>query len=149
MSKKLSKRYMRYNYRTYCSKENLKKIRTFVADTLAHTDFNEIEINQIVLAVDEICANLVIHSQQCNVQQAIELNIYIETESLLFEIIDFDSPSNFNFQNYQQPDLALIKATGRKGGMGLMLVSSIMDHVEVLQKDNNRIWHLEKKMRLS
>jgi serine/threonine-protein kinase RsbW len=140
---------MRYNYRTYCSKENLKKIRSFVADTLTHTDFSEIEINQMVLAVDEICANLVIHSQQCNGQQSIELNIHIEPESLLFEIIDFDSHSSFNFQSYERPDLQVLKATGRKGGMGLMLVSSIMDHIEVLQKDKNRVWHLEKKMKPS
>ena len=49
----------------------------------------ENENNMIVLADDEICSNLIIHSNKCNSKETIRLEIKLEKRpsGLLFEII--------------------------------------------------------------
>ncbi|MCZ6899981.1 MAG: ATP-binding protein, partial [Bacteroidetes bacterium] len=57
---------MDYRYNCQCSKEKLKKIREFVSEVLHKYNLTEVKINELVLAVDEVCANLIIHSHNCN-----------------------------------------------------------------------------------
>ncbi|MGD1841208.1 MAG: ATP-binding protein [Thermonemataceae bacterium] len=139
---------MQQSYKTYCQRNNLKHIRAFVEKTLANTTLSDIEINQIVLAVDEICANLIIHSQKGNPKAEMEIIIECLPEEIIFQIIDFDA-SFFDFSAYKEPTITGIKKEGRKGGMGLLLVNSIMDEVEVVHRHNTNTWYLTKKIGLA
>jgi serine/threonine-protein kinase RsbW len=55
--------------RVSCSIDNLKEIRSFVNKRLQELSVSELEINMIVLAVDEICANIIIHSNKSDINQ--------------------------------------------------------------------------------
>ncbi|NJO02437.1 MAG: ATP-binding protein [Bacteroidia bacterium] len=134
---------MVHYYKVNCTRDNLKLIREFVYSVLRNLSLSEIEINQLVLAVDEVCSNLIIHSHQCNPDNAIEINIHHLPELVLFEIIDNDA-SAFDISNYKNPSINKIMKERRKGGMGLILVNKIMDAVEVKNEKTQNIWRMSK-----
>jgi len=138
---------MTHTYKASCARENLRLIREFVNLVIHNYPLSEIEINQLILAVDEICSNLIIYSHNCNPQDNIEINIYDQNqERLIFEIIDPEA-DYFDVGNYQEPNLENIVQERRKGGVGLMLVHRIMDTVELIQINNQSIWKLSKKLK--
>lgn len=135
---------MQYNYKVPCQKNKLVDIRFFINEVLKKHLDSEIDINSLVLAVDEICANLMIHSHQCNPNKCLELFVNIEDEEIIFEIRD--TGSGFNFQDYKEPSIKDIIVEKKKGGLGLMLVKRIMDHIEYIENNNANIYRLRKKM---
>ena len=134
---------MIHYYKFYCSRENLKGIRDFVTGVLRNYSLSEIEINHMVLAVDEVCSNLIIHSHQCNADDSIELSIRNQATGVTFEIID-RAGTYFDPEAYNPPALDELVRTGRKGGMGLRLVKKLMDKVEVEYHDSKSTWRLYK-----
>ncbi len=139
---------MTYSIKVKCDKYNLKEIRKFVSDTLRQISVSEDNTNMIVLAVDEICSNLIIHSNECNEQQFIELTIQVkhEPEGIVFEIID--NGHAFNYSTYEEPSLAEIIKQKRQGGMGMMLVRRIMDSIEFRSEKSHNVCRLFKKIDL-
>jgi len=135
---------MIHYYKFFCSRDNLKGIRDFVNSVLRNYSLSEVEINQMVLAVDEVCANLIIHSHKCNATDSIELSIRNNKEGIIFEIIDRDA-IYFDIDAYKIPDLKKKIQDGDKGGVGLLLVKSLMDKVEVEYKDTQSTWRLYKE----
>jgi serine/threonine-protein kinase RsbW len=132
------------NLKVSCSIENLKDIRSFVSKRLQELSIPELEINMIVLAVDEICANLIIHSAKGNKDQHLEVKIRDENQGVSFEIMDQGEP--FDLNNYEVPEINDIVQSKRKGGLGLMLVKRIMDKIEFRRENNYTICHLFKKV---
>ncbi len=128
---------MRFNLKVHCEKTRLKDIRDFVSEKLKTFTTDEVEINQLVLAVDEVCANLIIHSNACNARESISLEVEVDKSGVTFEITD--NGVKFDFSKYQEPSLEQVVREKRKGGIGLMLVNRIMDKVEFqTQKKNNK-----------
>jgi serine/threonine-protein kinase RsbW len=138
---------MIHYYKFFCSRENLKGIREFVKSVLRNYSLSELEINQMVLAVDEVCANLIIHSHKCNPGDAIELSIKNSKEGIEFEIIDRDAVY-FDLESHKTPDIRQMVREGKNGGVGLWLVKQFMDKVEVEYKDTQSTWRLYKDLPL-
>ena len=69
-----------------------------------------------------------IHSHQCNPKKCIELLVNIEDDEIIFEIRD--TGNGFNYKEYKEPSIEEIIIEKKKGGLGLMLVRRIMDHIE-------------------
>ncbi|MCU0446146.1 MAG: ATP-binding protein [Microscillaceae bacterium] len=139
---------MIHHYKVSCQRDNLKLIREFVNVVLRNLSLTEIEINQLVLAVDEICANLIIHAHHCNPEESIEINILDFKEKILFEIIDHATNElDFDPNQYQAFNLKKIIKERRKGGLGLMLVNKIMDDVELKSDNSLNIWRLSKNIK--
>ncbi|NJL12191.1 MAG: ATP-binding protein [Microscillaceae bacterium] len=136
---------MIHYYKASCSRDNLKLIRKFVEAVLFEMPLGDIETNQLILAVDEVCANQIIHTYKCNPTKSIEIVIRDEAPNLVFEIIN-DEGSQFDLTGYQDPSLQNIVKERRKGGIGLMLVHKIMDKVEVDQQETKCTWRLVKKI---
>ena len=136
---------MTYSLQISCSKDRLKEIREFVSDVLIRHSYPDVESNKIILAVDEICANLIIHSNNCDPQETLKLQIdYQDRQMMIFEIEDHGH--GFNFNSYHEPEInELIKAK-KKGGVGLLLVKRIMDEIEFVQKGNKNVCRLIKKL---
>ena len=127
-----------------CSKNSLKDIRQFVESTLTGFCVPEMEISMIVLAVDEICANRIIHSNKNNDKLSLRLKIMDAEDGLSFEIMDRGAP--FDHNNHEDPSLQSLKEQKRKGGLGLMLVKRIMDSIEVTTENNYTVCRLYKKV---
>lgn len=136
---------MKYNLKISCAKSNLPDIRVFVADILEKHSYPEIEAHKLVLAVDEVCANLIIHANNCNPDESLSLSIlYNKNKSIIFEITD--KGIGFDMNKYKEPTLHELVDSKRKGGLGLMLVKRIMDKIEFKSEKNSNICRLIKLM---
>ncbi len=134
---------MNFNLKVYCEKTRLKDIRDFITEKLKAYSRNELEINQMVLAVDEVCANLIIHSNYCNADEAIYLQVIVEKKGVTFEISD--EGKKFDFTDYKEPSIQEVVTAKKKGGIGLMLVKRIMDKVEFSSENDRNKCVLFKK----
>lgn len=120
---------MRYTRKVGCSTENLKGIRDFIRGSLKNHDVSDLDISELVLAMDEMCSNLMIHAHECNPDDLFELHIEAEkNHPVVFEIID--KGAVFDINQFNEPELDNIIHEKRKGGLGIRLVKSIMDNVE-------------------
>jgi serine/threonine-protein kinase RsbW len=135
---------MNNEIRIRCNKKNLKLIRDFVTGYLATYNLSEIVLNQMVLAVDEICANLIIHANQENENQFLTLSINHKNSGFLFEICD--QGKSFKHANYKEPNIQDNIRQGKKGGVGIALVNRIMDRVEFHSNDDRNVCVLYKKV---
>jgi len=136
---------MEYNFETSCSKTKLADIRSFVRSVLKEHQIADVDINSMVLAVEEVVANLIIHSHNCNPREIIKLNILIEkNQGITFKIID--KGVGFNISEYKEPSINEIIRQKKKGGIGLILVKRIMDDVEYINNSSHNVYRLYKKM---
>jgi serine/threonine-protein kinase RsbW len=135
---------MNNSIRIRCSKSNLKIVRDFVTDSLKPYGLSEMLQNQIILAVDEITANLIKHSNHEDESKFIDLKVSRINDCLSFEFSDEGIP--FNLGEYEEPNIGDDIHKRRKTGMGLYLVKKIMDKVEFPSEKNNNIWRLCKKL---
>ncbi|GHA70313.1 ATP-binding protein [Pontibacter akesuensis] len=136
---------MNNSIRVNCTKKNLKLIRDFVTEYLGTYALSDILMNQIVLAVDEICANLIIHANHEDPEKYIALAIQKQGEFLVFEVTD--EGVAFERSNYKEPDIQEHIRIGKKGGVGIALVNRIMDKVEFSSKGAKNICRLYKKIK--
>lgn len=128
-----------------CTKENLKEIRYFVENALSRHSISPNDIYFIKLAIDEICANLIIHAHHCNQDDILEVKIRTEGSTFVFEIHD-QSNDNFNLLEYKSPDIQHIVSNRKNGNMGLALVKNIMDDIEVEHNQGHNICRLYKSI---
>lgn len=136
---------MEYNFKVPCSKNRLGDIREFLEQVLRENNIPEVIMGSLVLAVDEICANLIIHSHNCNEKEHIELKVDVsKKDGVTFYIIDHGD--GFNIGDYKEPSISEIVRTKRKGGMGLMLVRRIMDDIEFIKIKQKNIYRLHKNI---
>ena len=135
---------MQYKYRVSCQKNRLRKIRSFIGKTLDKHLNSEEEKHFLILAVDEICANLIVHSHNCNPKEYLDLNISIANDDIIVEIRD--TGHIFNIMDYKEPSLERLVAEGRQGGLGLNLVKKIIDKIEIAKDENYTIYKLYKSL---
>ena len=139
---------MRYTYKVGCSTENLKGIRDFIRKSLQGHKVSDLDISEVVLAIDEMCSNLMIHAHHCNADEMFELHINAEkNKPLVFEIID--DGTVFDINQFHEPDLDNIIHEKRKGGLGIRLVKSIMDKVEYEHEDGKSVCRLTKRVQFN
>lgn len=132
-----------HNFRTSCRREELKEIRKFITEVLNDIGLSDVEANQVILAVDEVCANLIIHSNKCDPNECLEIHVdETNGKKVIFEIVDYGE--GFNYNNYKEPNLEEIVRRRKKGGLGIMLVKKLMDTVEFSTHGNKNICRLEK-----
>ena len=137
---------MNHHLTISCKKDNLTLIRQFVSESLGRYQIPEIERHKLILAIDEVCANLIIHSNHCNEQETLEVDLQVDPhQKITFTIID--AGTGFDISKYQEPTIDEIISSKRKGGLGLMLVKRIMDQIEFTTEKNHNICKLVKKLK--
>jgi serine/threonine-protein kinase RsbW len=137
---------MHYQYNIGCSLNNLKGIRDFIRESLKGHGVTDVVMNEIVLAIDEMCSNLMIHAHHCNPDHVLELHIHVPKKGkLIFEIID--DGNVFDINRFTEPNLDNLVQEKRKGGLGIRLVKSIMDNVEYLHKGGKNVCRLTKRVK--
>jgi len=136
---------MEYKFKVPCSKNKLGEIREFLQRVLSENSIPEVTVNTLILAVDEVCANLIIHSHKCNPEEHLELKVKVDRSSeITFDIID--RGDGFNIGDYKEPLISDIVKQKRKGGIGLMLVRRIMDEIELIEGEKKNVYRLHKKI---
>lgn len=136
---------MVYKKKVTCETSNLEEIRKFLKRVLHQFQIVEEEAHMVVLAVDEVCANRIIHSNACNPEELIEVSVERNLEEdLIIEISD--QGATFDIESYHAPSMKEVVDEKKKGGMGLILVKKIMDKIEVFEVHGKSVCRLSKKV---
>jgi len=139
---------MKHRFSIPCQKSNLKKVRAFIKRYLAPLKIDRQTAHLIVLAIDEACANAIIHGNNCNDLKKIQIDLNYSNEELEVEIYDVGpaypreaASSKIDWENtIEKKD---------KGGMGLIIMNQIMDGVEFFNRDELYVCKLNKKLAIS
>ena len=129
-----------------CSKENLIHIRKFINTSLKSIGLRTTDLNLIVLAIDEVCANLIIHSNDCDYRKKLTISCEYDNSNNFLQITIRDEGKLFKYKTYNEPELDKIIKDKRKGGIGLLLVRKIMDNIEYTSDQVYNITKLTKKI---
>ena len=136
---------MKSALRIACSRTHLQQVRDFVRNYLTSRQLSDIAINQVVLAVDEVVANFIIHANGEDETQFLDLTLAFDKHDLNVEIAD-NGDTIFLPGPTANPDFHAYIQQGRKGGMGMALVSRLMDRVEFFTRGNHTVCHLSKHL---
>lgn len=136
---------MKNDIRISCRRENLKVVRDFVNNYLATYDLSDLQLNQIVLAVDEVVANLIIHANEEDESRSLCLSIDFINHAVDITIED-SGPVSYRPATFREPDLQEHVRLGKKGGVGMALVNRIMDSVEFTTSGAYNICRLHKRV---
>ena len=135
---------MTHQFKISCDREKLRDIRQFMAEVLADIGLPVNESNKVILAVDEVCANMIIHSNKDNPKENLEVYVQDEGDKIKFEIVDHGEA--FDYTHYKEPAMDDIVRTKRKGGLGIMLVKKIMDQVEFKCEKSRNVCCMTKNL---
>ena len=136
---------MKSALRIACSRSHLQQVRDFVRAYLSSRQLPEVTINQVVLAVDEVVANFIIHANGEDETQFLDLELALAGHELNVEIADHGD-TIYLPGPHENPDLGEYIRQGRKGGMGMTLVNRLMDRVEFFTRGNHTVCHLSKHL---
>jgi serine/threonine-protein kinase RsbW len=106
----------------------LEDVREFVTSHAEKAEFSESEVEQLKMAVDEACANVIEHAYHGETEQPIDIAVIIQPDRLTVRIRD--KGRQFNQVNYQEPDLAKYAKAKKSGGFGVHIMRRLMDEVQ-------------------
>ncbi|RMF64898.1 MAG: ATP-binding protein [Calditrichaeota bacterium] len=98
-----------------------------VAKVAENIGFSNDEASKIELAVDEACTNVIKHAYDNKGDKFIDVTIKIDKKKLM--IIVADKGKGFNPDTVRLPDVGESIKEGRKGGLGICLMRTLMDKV--------------------
>lgn len=134
---------MKNSFRSNCNPENLHDVREFVRRSLENCALPEMVAGDLVLALDEMCSNLMIHGHRCNPDHVFELVVDTSDRTkVIFELTD-DSIA-FDVNLFSEPPLGEIIHEKRKGGLGIRLVKSIMDEIQYFERNGKNVCRMMK-----
>lgn len=114
----------------------LARIRSLVADLARQVGFDETEVDQIQLAVDEACSNVVQHAYHPghahewlwqHRDPEIRLKLRAESDRLVIAINDHGR--HFDFDSYQHVTLPERIQSMASNGYGIAMIRALMDEV--------------------
>ena len=110
--------------------ENLSEIRDFVSTNAHAAGMPAATIDNIILAVDEACTNIIKHAYKLSPQGEIIIKIDYDEEKFTITIVDYGK--SFEPDRVPRPDLQKYYREHRVGGLGMYLMKSLMDDVEYI-----------------
>ncbi len=108
--------------------ENLSLIRDFVSTAAIDAGVQPDVVENIILAVDEACTNIIKHAYQ----SFPDGELIIKTKSTLsrFVVSITDYGKSFEPKMIPEPDLQKYYRQKRVGGLGMYLMKTLMDDVK-------------------
>ena len=108
--------------------ENLSVIRDFVSENALNAGIPMAKVEDIMLAVDEACTNIIKHAYKSSPEGEIIINIEYNKEKFTITIIDYGK--SFEPERVPLPDLQKYYREHKVGGLGIYLMKSLMDDVK-------------------
>lgn len=108
--------------------ENLSQIRDFISSSASEAGFSKDDIDNMILAVDEACTNVIKHAYKYSPDG--DIVIEIKYNNSAFTITIEDNGISFNPDVVPSPDLQKYYREHRVGGLGMYLMKTLMDEVK-------------------
>ncbi len=129
------------------STENLALIREFVTSIGRQATLTDEDINNLELAVDEACANVIEHAYGHDITKDVSVRATFDDEKLKISVID--EGRGFDPGKVNEKSLDQLVHERRSGGLGIRIIKSLMDEVsyeiEPGQKNELHMTKLIKK----
>jgi len=110
--------------------ENLSQIRAFIQDFAASSGFKQEAIDNIMLACDEACTNIIKHAYKSYPDGEIVIRLKSENKKIVITIIDFGKA--FQPESVPEPDIQEYYKQHKVGGLGMYLMKTLMDDVKYI-----------------
>jgi serine/threonine-protein kinase RsbW len=108
--------------------ENLSVIRDFISSNALEAGISNEVVDNIMLAVDEACTNIIKHAYQSYPEG--EIVIRVEIDAKKFNILIIDYGNTFDPTIVPKPDLKKYFQEHKVGGLGMYLMRTLMDDVK-------------------
>lgn len=126
------------------SPDNLPIIRHFVNLHLKNHIQDPVKLNQVTVAIEELCANSIIHGN--NSDPATELRLELRIQSSKLHAYLYDPAPPFDLSQYPPEPTLLRKDTNRPGGLGIYLIRKLIDKISVRKHLGHSVYHLVKEL---
>jgi serine/threonine-protein kinase RsbW len=118
----------KYKLRISSITDNLEVIRDFINKLAKKGGFNNEVADQIELAVDEACTNVIKHAYKFDKKRMIDISVCLDPEKM--EIVITDKGAGFDINKLTKPDIEKYVHESRSGGLGIHLMKTLMDDVK-------------------
>ncbi len=109
---------------------HLAAVREIVVELVERSRYPvKMDASVITLAVDEAMANIMEHAYQDDLDGSMEIELELTADGERFVVILRDQGKPFDPGSVEAPDLKQHVHEGRKHGLGLYLMRSVMDEV--------------------
>lgn len=108
----------------------LVAIRDFISEKAKENLIQDSILNAIILAVDEAATNIVKHAYNYNPENTINIKLIISDKDCTIVLTDFGK--SFDPSVIPQPDMKEYLSQHRVGGLGLLLIRTLMDSMEYI-----------------
>lgn len=108
--------------------ENLSSLRDFISDNANNAGLSTDDIDDIILAVDEACTNIIKHAYKSVPDGEIIIEINYNARKFTIKLIDHGY--SFDPESVPVPDLQKYLRQRKVGGLGLYLMRTLMDDVK-------------------
>ena len=96
--------------------------------------FSDDVVEQLKIAVDEACTNVIKHAYQGEGEHAVDIAVIITDDKLTVRIRDHGR--GFDQDAYAEPNLIEYAKSRKAGGLGVHLMRQLMDRVEFRTRGN-------------
>ena len=110
--------------------ENLSKIRAFIQGIASTVGFTNESIDNMILAVDEACTNIIKHAYKSYPDAEIIIKVKYESKKLIITIVDYGK--TFMPELVPEPDIQEYYRQHKVGGLGMYLMKTLMDDVKYI-----------------
>jgi serine/threonine-protein kinase RsbW len=114
----------------YGDYKELEDIRKYVRERAENFGLSESKVNNITLAVDEACSNLIHYNINFDAKKT--FNICIVEKTNQFSVVIQDSGKSFNLMRVKCPDMNKYFKEMKHGGLGIHIIKKIVDKIEYI-----------------
>jgi serine/threonine-protein kinase RsbW len=108
--------------------DNLSVIRDFISSNAQKAGISTEAVDNIMLAVDEACTNIIKHAYKSYPEGEIIIKINYDIKKFTILIIDYGK--TFDPTSVPKPDLKKYYHEHKVGGLGMYLMRTLMDDVK-------------------
>ncbi len=120
----------------------LEDVRQFVESHASRAKFSEDIVEQLKMAVDEACANVIEHAYKGQDEHAIDIAVIVKPDRFTVRIRD--EGVGFNQSSYSEPDIRQLAKARQSGGFGVHIIRKLMDQVEYGKRGGKNVLSLTK-----
>lgn len=117
-----------YKISVSSSTKNLHKIRNFIEETALNSGISREKTDEIILAVDEACTNIIKYTYKYEEKHKISIKIKNKGNNLIVEIIY--RGKGFDPNKVKSPDMKEYFKNYKVGGLGIPLMRKFVNRIE-------------------
>ena len=125
--------------------ENMEQARAYVTAQLEQAGFEQKQIMEVELAVEEIFCNIANYAYKPEKGDVLILCQLEESDTCSITIVFIDQGVPYNPLEREDPDVSLGAEEREIGGLGIFMTKKLMDDIQYEFRDGQNVLTLRKK----